>query len=94
MLPHFADVALNKKTGNIFSKFNGGKIFGVGAIDWWATRVVFRTTEAPHGLVLFLKVVAPVCNGITVYFYFIAVVILATFAASTQEGIVKVFKWL
>lgn len=61
VLPDLADITLNKEAGNILCKLDASKNVGVGAVYGRPTWVLFRATDAPNSLVLFiLCVVAPI----------------------------------
>jgi hypothetical protein len=96
VLPNFTNVALDEEAGNVFGKFNGIKKVQVGTFNRRATWIFFSITDASNSLVLlFLKVVASVHHvkviGLGI---FVVIVFLVPLSSSTEESIVKIFKWL
>lgn len=63
VLPNFANVALNEEACNVFGEFNSVKEFGIRAIHKWTSRIFFRATRTPDGLVLFVEdAVTAICH--------------------------------
>lgn len=52
MLPNFADVATNEEAGNVLRKLDAGKEVGVRTFNGWSARIIFRSTDTSHCLVL------------------------------------------
>jgi hypothetical protein len=96
MLPDFTNVALNEEAGNVFSKFYGIEEIQVGTFHGWATRVFFCITDTTNGFVLlFLEVIAAIRHFKSIGFRSLLVLVfVVALSPSTEEGIVKIFKWL
>lgn len=91
VLPNLADVTLNEEASNILCEFNGDEEVCIRAVDGWTAWVLFRATDAPHGLVLFLHVFAAVYQLDCVRSRDPILVILSAFAPTTQKRVVEIF---